>query len=167
MTVAGVWRLWLALMAAMLVWLVWAPPVQEAGSAGSAAAPRKPPGPPQVPATPPDPGPALETLSTSTLWGPRAARPAVAASAAASAPEPVWLTSGTVRRGNERLLIVHFEGNSQPSQLLRVGDSLPDGSRIEKIETNRVLTMPPRLKGARAPRAVWRAVVPGVSLSEP
>lgn len=67
---------------------------------------------------------AVEVLNRVSLWG--------------KLPEPEaqkpleWRFLGVVAHGKERYVLIKIEG--QPEQQLKVGDTLPGGSRILKIE---------------------------------
>lgn len=171
MSVRGLWRLWaLALAVVVLGWIALqgalsSREVQEAGAVRPAI--RLPDVAP--PPRPVDPTPALQTLSQSNFWGPRTPRPASGASGTDEA-EPVppkWSVTGYYERAGIRHVIVSFEQQVRPSQQLKVADKLPDGSRIEQIQPDRVRvrmarTDPPE-EGASSPKSEWIPITPGLS----
>lgn len=78
-----------------------------------------------------EPDKALDTLKKSSLWG---KLPEVEAAKPLNDPE--WRFMGIVAAGAERLLIIKVEG--QPEKTLKVNDLLPGGSKILKIEEDRI-----------------------------
>lgn len=72
---------------------------------------------------------AMDAISARNLWG--------VVTAANAAPAPVWNIQGIARSGNERFVLLAFEG--KPVEILRVGDSLPDGAKIVQIDNDRFL----------------------------
>ncbi len=120
---------------------------------------RAPARPAQAPSLPPLDGldrrqqdqDAAALLATSSLWGPRSA-PAAAAAVTAEPAPPRWFIGGIYQVGNERRAVLHFEGNRQPAQQLRVGDSLPDGRRLVAVDRDGVTLRhtPASLRAARA-----------------
>lgn len=70
---------------------------------------------------------ALELLRTAELWG---KVPEVAAEAAPA--EPRWRFVAVTIRGRERYVLIEIEG--QPQQQLKIGDTVPGGSKILDIE---------------------------------
>lgn len=170
MSVRQLWRLWaLALVAVVLGWIALqsslsSREVQEAGAVRQAA--RLPDVAP--PPRPVDPTPALQALSQSTLWGPHVSRPASGAGGAdeADTAPPKWSVTGYYEIAGVRYVIVSFEQQVRSSQQLKVADKLPDGSRIEKIETDRVRVRMPRPnppdEGASSPKSGWIPITPGL-----
>lgn len=170
MSVRQLWRLWvLGLVAVVLAWLGLtddAPSVDAQGVRVVRPGTRMPdlaPSPQPV-----DPTPAVQALSQSTLWGPRAARVASGASGAGEAevPPPAWGLTGYYENAGIRFVIVSFERQARSSQQLKVADKLPDGSRIERIEPDRVrvrMARPdPPEEGASAAKSAWLAITPGL-----
>ena len=75
---------------------------------------------------PADNAKALEAINARNLWG----------IVAANAPkEPEWKVMGIARRGDERFILLAYEG--KPIEKLKVGDALPDGTTIAQIENDR------------------------------
>lgn len=149
---AGQRRIWsaAALLSLLLgAWLLLRPwPVPPALVAPRSAAP---------PALPGDGSAARDALqdaatqlATSTLWGPRPAVAAQAASAAA-APEPLWRLQGVIEVGGQApRALLHYDDNARPAQLLSVGDRLPDGRVLVAVsrEGLRVRHTPASLRAA-------------------
>ena len=73
----------------------------------------------------------LATLNSASLWGKMA-------EIAQNAPlnEPPWRFLGALVRGKESQVIIKIEG--QPEQRLVPGDTLPGGSQILSIESDRL-----------------------------
>lgn len=71
----------------------------------------------------------METINARNLWG--------VAVASNMPPEPKWSIQGIARSGNERFVLLAYEG--KPVEILKVGDSLPDGTRVVQIENDRFL----------------------------
>ena len=61
-----------------------------------------------------------------------------------AAKEPEWHISGIARSGAEQFILVAKEGG--PTEILKVGDALPDGAKIVKIEDDRVFVITPDKK---------------------
>lgn len=61
-----------------------------------------------------------------------------AASAAAATEDPGWRIAAFMRRGNERSILVQFNAPTKAPQQLRVGDKLPNGERITRIDDDQV-----------------------------
>ena len=70
---------------------------------------------------------AMDAISARNLWG------IVVASNAP--PPPVWNIQGIARSGSDRFVLLAFEG--KPVEILKVGDSLPDGAKIVQIDNDR------------------------------
>jgi hypothetical protein len=75
-------------------------------------------------------GQAVQAITQRKLWGLSQAELA----SAAPAP-PQWRIVGIARNGNDRFVLLAFEG--KPVSQLTVGDALPDGLKIAKIEDDR------------------------------
>jgi hypothetical protein len=75
---------------------------------------------------------AITTINARNLWGD-------AAATAAAAKPPEWRVVGITTQGTNHLVLVAFEG--QPLTLLKVGDTLPDDSKIVQIEKDRFFVM--------------------------
>lgn len=71
----------------------------------------------------------MDAIGARNLWG------IVIASNAP--PPPVWNIQGIARTGNERFVLLAYEG--KPVEILKVGDSLPDGAKIVQIDNDRFL----------------------------
>ncbi len=70
----------------------------------------------------------LDAINARNIWG----------IVAANAPkEPVWTIQGIARSGNERFVLMSIEG--KPVEILKVGDLLPDGTKIVQIDNDRFL----------------------------
>lgn len=169
MSVRRMWRLWaLALVVVVLAWLVLqdrltsVEPEPVRATRQSSGLPALAPQP-----APADPAPSLAALSQSTLWGPLPQRASGAASAA-EAPPPKWALTGFYERSGRRFVIVSFEQQVQPSQQLQVADKLPDGSRIVRIETDKVRVRRPAPsapeEGAAAQSFEWIPITPGLPM---
>lgn len=170
MSVRKLWRLWALVLVAVVLaalTLLRMPQSEEAPTAAAAAQEARLPTLAPLPA-PLDPTPALAKLSQSTLWGPLAPRPASnAASGAAPAPAQ-WALTGFYELTGTRFVIVSFEQQALPPQLLKLGDKLPDGSRIEQIEPDRARARRPRARvGAGTPSSRWLPITPGLSTPLP
>ncbi len=169
MSVRRLWRLWaLVLVAVVLAALTLrTPPSDEmplvAAARKDARLPTLAPPPVTV-----DPAPALNKLSQSTLWGPLAPRPASSA-ASGAAPRPAqWALTGFYELKGTRFVIVSFEQQALPPQLLKLGDKLPDGSRIEQIEPDRARARRPRTRtGVGTPSSRWLPITPGLPAPSP
>jgi len=168
-SVRSLWRLWaLVLMAAALAMLnLQTPPSDDMTLVAATRKEARQPNlaPPPVPI---DPAPALTKLSQSTLWGPLAPRPASGAAGGAAPPPAKWGLTGFYERTGTRYVIVSFDQEALPTRQLKLGDKLPDGSRIERIEPDRVLA---RRAGGKtsisAPSARWLPITPGLSAASP
>lgn len=178
MSVIRLWRMWaLSLVVAVLAWLI----LQDSSSNGeqTVAAVRhsaRMPTIAQVP-LPVDPAAELESLSKSALWGPIARRPASGASDANSSDvsAPKWTLSGYYAVSGKKYVVVSFEQLARPSQQLKLHDKLPDGSRIEAIEPDRVRVRAPVAKSQDGSPAnenssrssSWLPITPGLPLPTP
>ena len=72
----------------------------------------------------------MDAISARNLWG-------IVNAANAAPPPPVWNIQGIARTGNDRFVLLAFEG--KPVEILKVGDSLPDGAKIVQIDNDRFL----------------------------
>lgn len=164
MSVRRLWRLWaLVMVAVVLAALTLQMPTSDDMPLVTAA--RKDARPPQLapPPVPVDPAPALTKLSQSTLWGPLAPRSVSGAASGAAPLPPRWDLTGFYELTGKRFVVVSFENQALPPQQLRLGDKLPDGSRIERIEPDRVRARPPPASnGASAPGSGWLPITPGL-----
>lgn len=167
MTVRSLWRLWALLMvAAALAWLILlpqpghdVPPV--AATRQGARLPTLAPLP-----RPADPAPTVARLAQSTLWGPVAPRAATGAAGAAAEAAPKWSVTGYYALSGIRHVVVSFDPPTTAALQLKVGDRLPDGSRIERIEPDRVRARAGSAlagDGAAAAGSVWLPVTPGLA----
>lgn len=170
MSVRRLWRLWgLGLVAFVLAWLM----LQDWLSPGEAQTVRAVRQASQLPSLAPqprpaDPAPYLAALSQSTMWGPLPARAASGAGGVGEAPPPKWSVTGFFENAGRRYVVVSFEQQARPSQQLRVGDSLPDGSRIVQISRDRVRVQSPApgaaAEGASPPASHWLPITPGLPI---
>jgi len=77
----------------------------------------------------------VDAISARNLWG----------IVAADAPkEPEWHVLGIARSGADRFILLAYEG--KPVEMLKVGDTLPDGAKIVQIEKERFFIMTPDKK---------------------
>lgn len=77
----------------------------------------------------------IEAINARNLWG----------IVSADAPkEPEWHVLGIARSGIDRFILLSFEG--KPVEMLKVGDALPDGTKIVQIEQDRFFVMTPDKK---------------------
>lgn len=70
---------------------------------------------------------AIEAINARNLWG--------TVAAAGALKEPEWHVLGIATNGTDRFILLSFEG--KPVEMLKTGDTLPDGAKILKIENNR------------------------------
>ena len=75
--------------------------------------------------------PAMAILNKANLWG-----KLPEAEAAGSLNDPEWRFIGVATNGPERFVMIKVEG--QPEQRLTIKDTLPGGSRILEIESDRI-----------------------------
>ena len=54
-------------------------------------------------------------------------------------PPPVWAIQGIARSGTDRFILLAFEG--KPAEILKVGDLLPDGTKIVQIDNDRFFVL--------------------------
>ena len=59
-------------------------------------------------------------------------------------PEPVWKIMGIARSGADRFILLAYEG--KPVEILKVGDSLPDGAKIAQIDNDRFFVLTDKKK---------------------
>ncbi|MDD2914286.1 MAG: hypothetical protein PHP70_03115 [Gallionella sp.] len=78
----------------------------------------------------------IEIINARNLWGVILASDAL--------KEPEWNVVGIARSGAERFILLVIEG--KPVEMLKVGDVLPDGVKIVKIENDRFFVMTPDKK---------------------
>ena len=78
----------------------------------------------------PDSKKSIDTINARNLWG------VVAANAL---KEPEWRVVGIARNGADRFVFLAYDG--KPVEVLKVGDTLPDGARIVQIENDRFFVM--------------------------
>jgi hypothetical protein len=112
----------LALIVAISCWFAVTEPSAAHGSTPAAAAWA-------LPKLPENQGrKSLDAINARNLWG----------VAAANAPkEPNWNIQGIGRTGVDRFVLMALEG--KPVEILKVGDLLPDGTKIVQIENDRFL----------------------------
>ncbi|MDR7271864.1 hypothetical protein J2X20_004532 [Pelomonas saccharophila] len=76
-------------------------------------------------------------LATSPIFEPEAA--ALAAAAAAKAEDKRWRVAGIFGRGNERKVLIMFVAAGKVPLRLAVGDKVPSGEPITRIQDGEVL----------------------------
>ena len=59
-------------------------------------------------------------------------------------PEPAWKIMGIARSGADRFILLAYEG--KPVEILKVGDSLPDGAKIAQIDNDRFFVLTDKKK---------------------
>lgn len=77
----------------------------------------------------------IGAINTRNLWG---------IVTAAAAKEPEWHILGLARSGADRFILLAYDG--KPVEMLKVGDTLPDGSKIVQIEKEQFFIMTPDKK---------------------
>lgn len=80
-----------------------------------------------------------EELAGSAMWG--VAPNAGLTAAAGTTPQetgPAWTLAGVFMKDDRREVVLRFAGDAQPPKFLREGDTLPDGSRVARIERDRI-----------------------------
>lgn len=77
-------------------------------------------------------------MVTSPLFEPEAQIAAAAAAAAAPPEDLRWRVAGLLRRDKEPSVLVNFLAQSKPAQVLRIGDKLPSGHTITRIDDNEI-----------------------------
>jgi hypothetical protein len=175
-SVRKLWRLWALVLAAVVLagLTLQTPPADDPPPVAATRRDARVPSlaPPPVPA---NPVPALAKLSQSTLWGPLAPRAASGAASVETPLPPKWALTGYYELSGKRFVIVSFEQQALPSKQLTLADRLPDGSRIEQIEPDRVRVrrpwarsrVDPAAQGATVPRSNWLPITPGLSAAAP
>jgi len=78
----------------------------------------------------------LNAINARNLWG--------IVTANAAPKEPAWTIQGIARTGIERFVLMSVEG--KPVEILKVGDLLPDGTKIVQIDNDRFLVETPDKK---------------------
>lgn len=63
-----------------------------------------------------------EAIIARNLWG----------GVGGGAKNPEWNVTGIIKNGKERYIMLSFEG--RPIEILKAGDTLPDGAQITRIE---------------------------------
>jgi hypothetical protein len=128
------WR-WALIAGSALVGAVLAPPLETPVAALASNSDRW-----QLPDLPrkPDQAALALALSSSTIFEPEAKMAAQAAAAAQPPPDERWRIAGILGRDTARSVLVTFNDPTQPAQTLRVGDRLPSGHRIQRIEPHAV-----------------------------
>jgi hypothetical protein len=166
-SVRSLWRLWALLMlAVVLTWLMLQQQQPAQGTAPVVAARQGARLPALAPLPRPiDPAPTVARLAQSTLWGPLAPRAASGATGVAEAAK--WSLTGYYERSGIRYVVVSFDQPAMASLQLRAGDRLPDGSRIERIEPDRLRVRAPAAGGAAAPGSSWLPITPGLVTAPP
>jgi len=77
----------------------------------------------------------IEVINARNLWGVVAAN---------TPKEPEWKILGIAGRGEERFILLAYEG--KPTERLLLGDALPDGAKIVQIEKDRFFVLTPDKK---------------------
>ena len=78
----------------------------------------------------------LDSIKTRNLWG--------IVSEVSTPKPPEWRILGVARTGPERFVLLALEG--KPAETLKVGDTLPDGTKIVQIDNDRFFIMTPERK---------------------
>ncbi|PJC21864.1 MAG: hypothetical protein CO065_02055 [Comamonadaceae bacterium CG_4_9_14_0_8_um_filter_57_21] len=78
-----------------------------------------------------------DAINARNLWG-------VVGTAADAIKEPEWHILGIARSGADRFILLAFDG--KPVEMLKAGDTLPDGIKIVQIEKDRFFVMTPDKK---------------------
>lgn len=134
MTPAAFWLRWLAIAVGLGTLLWFAMPDQRVGAPLTARPadrwtlaeiPRW-----QLPLS----APAL--IAGASMWG--AAPPKAETVDAISGPDPRWRLAGVLGTGNDRRVLVSYMDPAKPPSLVRVGESLPSGHRIVRIDERQV-----------------------------
>lgn len=74
----------------------------------------------------------VTAISARNLWG----------AAVVEAPStPTWQIAGVVKSGKDRFLLLALE--NKPIETLKIGDKLPDGAKITRIEKDRFFVVTP------------------------
>ncbi len=77
-----------------------------------------------------------DAINARNLWGVVVATNVV--------PAPVWKIMGIARSGSDRFILLAYEG--KPVEILKVGDSLPDGAKIAQIDNDRFFVLTDKKK---------------------
>lgn len=77
----------------------------------------------------------IEAINARNLWG-------IVAAVAPKKPE--WHILGIARSGSDRFILLAYDG--KPVEMLKVGDTLPDDSKIVQIEKDQFFIMTPDKK---------------------
>lgn len=131
-SVRKLWRYWAAGVVALWVGAFLLSP--DAPSAPTLARPAERW---ELPAHPErrDVTPAAVLMATASLWG----KPAAASATQAPPADERWLISATfIPGGGPPRLVVRFAAGDKRPQTLSIGDNLPDGSKIESIQSSTV-----------------------------
>jgi hypothetical protein len=72
----------------------------------------------------------LDAITARNLWGIVAAN---------TPPAPTWSVLGIGHSGADRFVMLAIEG--KPAEVLKVGDTLPDGAKIVQIENERFFVL--------------------------
>lgn len=126
------WTGFASVVAAFALGAVLSPPIEI----GPAVAKARRDGwePPDMPRKPDQLAQAL-ALSSAPIFDPEAP----AAGTTAPPPEDAgWRIAAFFRRGNDRSILVQFNAPTKAAQQLRVGDKLPNGERIARIDDDEV-----------------------------
>lgn len=91
---------------------------------------------PDLPRRPDQAGRAIG-LATSPIFEPEAAT--LAAAAAAQSEDKRWRVAGVFGRGSERKVLIAFAAAGKAPLRLAVGDKVPSGERITRIQDGEVL----------------------------
>lgn len=78
----------------------------------------------------------LEAIAARNLWG--------TIVVSTTPKEPEWRVQGIASNGSESFVLIAFEG--KPIEILKIGDALPDGTKIVQIEKNRFFVLTPDKK---------------------
>lgn len=73
----------------------------------------------------------IDAINVRNLWGVVAEE----MPGGEAAKEPQWRVLGIARRGNDRFILLAYEGKSV--EMLKVGDLLPDGAKVVEIQDTR------------------------------
>lgn len=75
-------------------------------------------------------------IAGAPMWG--AAPTKVEAVEAVAGPDPRWRLAGVLGASNERRVLVSYMDPAKPPSLMRVGEQLPSGHRIVRIDERQV-----------------------------
>lgn len=93
--------------------------------------------PPALPRKPDQAAQALALVS-SPLFEPEAKTAAAQTAATAPPPDERWRVAGLLGRGSERRALISYADPAKPAETLKVGDKLPSGHRIHRIDDGAV-----------------------------